>query len=434
MYQKNKNYLFQCFFLFLSFFVLSKFTGSHFLGDYNYIYEIKIFNLKITYYFFFISYLLFIFLYIKQNLLNFYEIIFFILILTLSYFTKEYKYVFLIINYTFFKYFYLKSLDLKISVIFFKILIIFFILIFYQEELRGNNVNIEELPIHFSLVTNAISYLIFYTFLFQIFYLTLNKKKNYSVLLTFLLLLILSSSYIKLLSTFALIFYYSFFYLNLNNVKIININYKFFLSLILIFVFLSPLIFINPYLIEMLHNIYLIILKFHSSIFAISEKNICDELIDKLLYQSDYLSKKLQLKYPILCYDYSAEPPLYGLWIGFLERIQILQNFISYNFDNNFQLRTLVTNMELRNFSHNSYLNLLVNFNPIVFLFILSTKLLFLLFIIKHINLTQFILVSLLLISHLTDDYFYGNRAEISFLSFIILGMFLKKIEIIKIN
>ena len=432
MFKKNKNHLLQYFFLFLCLFVLSKFIGFNFLGNNIYIYEIKIFNLKITYFLFFISYFLFIFLYIKKNLLTSYEVIFFILILTISYFSKEYKYVFLIINYTFFKYFYLKSLDLKISVIFFKILIIFFILLFYQERLNVNNVNILELPIHFSLVTNAISYLIFYTFLFQIFYLILNKKKNYSVLLTFLLILILSSSYIKLLSIFPLILYYSFFYLNINNVKIININYKFLLSLILIFVFFSPLIFSNLYLIEILHDFYLIVLKIHSSLLAIPEKSVCDELIDKILYDANYLSKNLQLKYPVLCFSYPSEPPLYGLWIGLIERIQILQNFISLNFDSNFQLRTLVSKMELRNFSHNSYLNILINFNLIVFLCILFIKLFFLLFIIKHINFTQFILVSLLLVSHLADDYLYGNRAEISFLSFIILGVFLKKRESIK--
>lgn len=429
-----KNDLFFIFFLIsISLFVISKYLGLNFTflneGKNFFLYNTKIFNINIPYYLFLLSYAFFCVIYYKQNAINVYEIIFLSIILLLIFFTKNKGYILFVINYSFLKFFFQKKLNLNRLIIFYKILIILFCLIFYQKHLNKIGLNILELPFHFSLVTNSISYLLYLSFLLQIFYLIRLNKFNYSIFISFFLILFLTNSFIKILSFLSIILYFFYFFLYSRYQKILNYNFKLLLLLIIIFVFFTPFIFISSYFIEILHNFYLFLLKSYSNFVGIIEKNGCDELVDKLLYSSDYLSRNLQLKYPVLCFNYTGEPPFYGMWIGLLERIQILKDCVLLNFSNNFEFNNLINSLELKApyFSHNSYLNLAVVYSPLFLLTILFSKLYLVTKFVKKIDFVQFFIIVLILFSHLTDDYFYGNRAEISFLSFILLGIVLNQ-------
>lgn len=426
-----KKQIFSLFLISFLLFVASKYVGINFqylnIDKSFFFYNTKLLNINIPYYLFFCTYSLFLIIYFSENKLNIYEIIFLLIVLLFSFFLKNHGYLFFAVNYFFFKFFFQNNIDIKKLKIIYQILIVVSLFIVFQKYLDSKGIYYTELPIHFSTVTNSISYLLFYTFIAQIFYLIKLNKIDYSILITFFLIIFIANSFIKMLSFISLTIYFLYFIFNMRFRYLFNYNFKLFLILLVALVFFVPLYFTSSYFIDLIHNFYLLLLKIHSNFFGISEKKGCDELVDKLLYNSEYLSRSLQLKYPILCYNYTGEPPFYGIWIGFLERIQILKDFLFLNFSKNFELNDMINKFELNSYSHNSYINLVVVFNPLTFLFIFLSKIFFIIFFLRRIHLIQFMLVALILISHLTDDYFYANRAEISFISFMLLGILLNQ-------
>lgn len=347
----------------------------------------------------------------------------------------------------FFLYFYKKSFDEKSIVDFFKILFQFFIiykitclflikrinllplfyilnfflLLFILFILLFDN-KIEYLSIKKDL-TNSLNYILFFAFFLSLRYLVLFYKKItflyivnlFLFILNFLYLIFFSNTYIFFFTLFSIFIFiiepiYRKEYLKFFTITIIQkLIYIF-----IFFVFFSFYIYISDYFVTIIHEIYLFFLKLYSYIFDIKKKIICDELIT---VKSTFggIQNSMHVKFPVLCFDFIAEPPAYGFWIGFIERIVQYKIYLSsftlpvdYIIGNSSQT---ITYNEINIYSHNSFLYLFSRYGLIIYLVFFSYTIFFF-HKLKLINLLDIIPFFLFFLGSTVDDYFLFNRYE----------------------
>jgi len=347
----------------------------------------------------------------------------------------------------FFFYFYKKSVDEKNIVDFSKILFQFFIIYKITCIFLIKKINL--LPIFYILnfflsafilfilsfdnkieylsikkdLTNSLNNILFFAFFLSLRYLALFYKKitffyivNFFLfILYFIYLILFANTYIfffTLFSIFILIIesIYRKEYLKFFTINII----KKLIYIFIFFVFFSFYIYISDYFVNIIHEIYLFFLKLYSYIFDIKKKIICDELIS---VKSTFggIQNSLHVQFPVLCFNFIAEPPAYGFWIGFIERIIQYKIYLSsftlpvhYIMGNSFQI---ITYNEINVYSHNSFLYLFSKHGLIIYLIFFSYSIFFF-HKLKLNNLLDVIPIFLFFLGSTVDDYFLFNRFE----------------------
>ncbi len=347
----------------------------------------------------------------------------------------------------FFIYFYKKSYDGKTIVDFSKILFQFFIIykIISLFFIKKNNflplfyiLNFFLLPFILFIIlldsrieylsikkdlTNSLNYILFFSFFLSSRYLVLFYKKitffyimNFFLLiLYFIYLIFFSNTYIFLFTLFSIFILIIKLIYKKKHLKFftITIIQKLF-YIFIFFIFFSFYIYVSDYFVTIIHEIYLFFLKLYSYIFDIKKKIICDELIS---VKSTFggIQNSLHVQFPVLCFGFIAEPPAYGFWIGFIERIIQYKIYLSsfalpvdYIIGNTSQI---ITYNEINIYSHNSFLYLFSKHGLIIYLIIFSFTIFFF-HKLKLNNLLDIIPFFLFFLGSTMDDYFLFNRYE----------------------
>ncbi len=397
----NKNYneiIFFISFLFIIFFIIKKKFYKRF---YTFIESL----LKK-----YVNYILFIFLFLifffykrsfdEKNILDFSKIVFqFFIIYKISC-------LFFIKKINFLPLFYTLNFILLIFIIFF--------LIF--------NNKIEYFMIKKDL-TNSLNYIFFFSFFLGLRYFSLFYKKitffyiiNFFLCISsFVYLIFFSNTYIYLFTLFSVfIFIIESVYKKECQKFFSMIIIKKLIYLFIFFIFFSFYIYISDYFITIIHEIYLFFLKLYSFIFDIKKKIVCDELIS---VKSTFggIQNLLHVQFPVLCFNFIAEPPGYGFWIGFIERIVQYKIYLSsftlpvhFITGNNF---LIITYNEINIYSHNSFLYLFSKHGLIIYLIFFSYTIFFF-HKLKLKYLLDIIPFFLFLLGSTFDDYFLFNRYE----------------------
>ena len=389
---------------------------------------------------FFISFLFIIFFIIKKKFYKrFYTFIESLL--------KKYVNYILFCFLLFIVYFYKKSFDEKNIVDFSKIVFQFFII--YKISCLFFIKKINFLPLFYILnfilliftlffllfnnkieyftlkkdLTNSLNYIFFFSFFLSLRYFSLFYKKitffyiiNFFLCIsTFVYLLFFSNTYIYLFALFTIFIFITESVFKKECLKFFSITtIKKLIYLFVFFIFFSFYIYISDYFIIVIHEIYSFFLKLYSFIFDIKKKIVCDELISVKSSFGD-IQNLLHVQFPVLCFNFIAEPPGYGFWIGFIERIVQYKIYLgSFTFPVHYIIGNsspIITYDEINIYSHNSFLYLFSKYGLIIHLIFFS----YITFFFHKLELKcllDIFPIFLFFLGSTMDDYFLFNRYE----------------------